>query len=62
MKAAACSRLGSSVSAWAGEFARSGMSSASSASVIFYAEYLLLLSFAILKPLTFILSIDILST
>ena len=45
MPAAARSRLCSSVSAWAGAFARSAMSSAKSASVIVFAEYLLLLFF-----------------
>ena len=56
MPAAARYRLCSRNSAWAGVFARSAMSSALFASVIVCAEYLLLLSFASLKPLSFILS------
>ena len=59
--AAACSRLYRRVSAWWGVFARSAMSSVKSASVIVCAGYLLLLSFVSLK-LSFILSIDVLST
>ena len=57
MPAAARSRLCSWVSAWVGVFARSAMS----ASVIVCARHLLLLSFASLKPLYFIISIDVLS-
>ena len=62
MPAAAHSRLCSRVSAWAGVFARSAMSSAWSASIIVCAGYLLLLSFVNLKPLSFILSTDVRST
>ena len=62
MPAAARSRLCSRVSAWAGAFARSAMSVALCASVIVCAGYLLLLSFVSWKPLSFILSIDVLST
>ena len=62
MPAAAHSRLCSRVSAWAGVFARSTMLSALSASAIVCVGYLLLLSFVNLKPLSFILSIDILNT
>ena len=43
-------------------FARSAMSSEQSMSVIVCEMYLLLLSFVSLKPLPFILSIDVLST
>ena len=56
------SRLCSWDSVWAGVFARSVMSSASSASVIICAGYLLLLSFASVKPFSFITSIDVRST
>ena len=59
---AARSRLCSRVSAWAGAFTRSAMSSALSASVIVFAGYLLLLSFVNLKPFSLILSLDVLST
>ena len=62
MPATARSRPCSKVSAWAGVFARSVLLSAWSASVIVCAEYLLLLSFASLKPFYFIKSIDVLST
>ena len=51
MPAAARSRLCSRVSAWAGAFARSAVSSALSASVIVFAEHLLLLFFVSLIPL-----------
>ncbi len=62
MPAAAHSRLCSRVSAWAGVFARSAMSSAELASVMVFAEYLILLSFVGLKPFSLILSLDVLST
>ena len=62
MPAAARSRLCSRVSAWVAAFARSAMSSASSASVIVFEGYLLLLYFVSLKPFSLILSIDVLST
>ena len=60
MPVAAGSRLCIRDSAWAGVFARSAMSSVSSASVIVYVGYLLLLSFISLKPFSFIISIDVL--
>ena len=53
MPPAACSRLCSRVSACASVFARSTMSSAKSASLIICAGYLLIISFASLKPLQF---------
>ena len=59
MPAEARSRLCRMVSAWAGEFARIGMSSAS---VIVFAGYLPLLFFVSSKPFSLILSIDVLST
>ena len=62
MPAVARSILCSSVSAWAGVFARITMSSALSASVIVFAGYLLLLFFVSTKPFSLILSIDVLST
>ena len=62
MPAAARSKLCSSVSAWLGVFARIAMSSASLASVIVFAGYLLLLFFVSSKPFSLILSIDVLST
>ena len=62
MPAAVRSKLCDRVLAWVGVFARSAMSLAQSASVIVCSGYLLLLSFVSLKPLPFILSIDVLST
>ena len=62
MPPAVRSRLCSWVSAWAGVFARSAISSALSASVVVCAGYLLLLSFASSKPLSFNLYIGVLST
>ena len=59
MPAAARSRLCSRILALVGAFARSAMSSAS---VIVFAGYLLLLSFVSLKPFSLILSVDVLST
>ena len=59
--AAARSTQCSSVSAWAGAFARIAMSLALSASVIVFAGYLQLLFFFSLKPFSLILSIDVLS-
>ena len=58
MPAVACFRLSSSVSALAGVFARSAISLAS---YIVCARYLLLLSFASLRPIYFIKSIDVLN-
>ena len=49
MPAAARSEIFSRVSAWAGAFARSAITSAKSASVIVFAGYLQLLSFVSLK-------------
>ena len=62
MPLAACFKQCSRDSAWEDVFARSTMSSALSASVIVCAGYLLLLSFANLKPFSFIKFIDVLST
>ena len=62
MPAAARSRRCSSVSAWAGAFARIALTSASSESEIVFAVYLLLLFFVSSKPFSLILSIDVLST
>ena len=59
MPEAARSKLCSSVSVWVGVFARIAMSSAS---VIVFAGYLLLLFFVSSKPFSLILSIDVLST
>ena len=56
------SKLCSSVSAWLGAFASIAMLSASSASVIVFAGYLLLLFFVSLKLFSLILSTDVLST
>ena len=61
MPAAARSKLCSRDSAWVGVFARSAMSSAQFTSIIVCTGYLLL-SFASLKPLSFIITIDVLST
>ena len=58
MLAAARSRQCNRVSAWAGSFVRSAISSAS---IIVCARYLLLLYSVSLKSFTFILSIDVLS-
>ena len=62
MPAAARSRLCSRDSAWVAVFAKSTIPLAWSASVIVCAGYLRLLSFASLKLLSFIKSIDVLST
>ena len=62
MPAAARSRLCSRVSAWACVFIRSAISSAQCVFVIDFEGYLLLLSFASLKPSSFIISTDVLST
>ena len=59
---AAHSKLCSSVSAWLGVFASIAMSLASSASVIVFVGYLLLLFFVSSKPFSLILSIYVLST
>ena len=62
MPAAPRSRVCSSVSAWAGVFARIAISSALSASVIVFAGYHLLLFFVSSKSFSLILSIDVQST
>ena len=62
MPAAARPKLCSSVSAWLGVFASIAMSSAKSASVIVFAEYILILFFVCSMPFSLILSIDVLST
>ena len=61
-QAAARSRVCSRDSAGAGIFAISAMSPVLPASVIIWVGYLLLLSFASLKPFSFIKSIDVLKT
>ena len=59
MPLAAHSRLSSRDSAWAGVFASNAMSSASSASIIVCAGYLLLLAFSVVKPFSVIKSTDV---
>ena len=62
MPPAACSKWCSRGSAWVGVFARSSVSTSSSASVIVFAGYRLFLAFSSVKPFSFIRSIEVWST